>query len=132
MGRGSIPARGPVRRRLHGFVSLANNNAPLIMVLVVHLLKVRRLAALECLQGVPGADLQCNQSVIPGKCALNSVLDAVVLCIRTPDCEAVVHYPNGAVGFLLSTLLELVGETAWRGGKEYSCSCRGRPQQQPT
>ncbi|PRW45625.1 hypothetical protein C2E21_6054 [Chlorella sorokiniana] len=49
-------------------------------------------------QGVPGADLQCNQTVIPGKCAINSVLDAVVLCTRVQDCEAVVHYPNGTDG----------------------------------
>jgi hypothetical protein len=47
---------------------------------------------------VPGADLQCNQTAIPGKCAVNSVLDAVVLCTHTQDCEAVVHYPNGTDG----------------------------------
>ncbi|KAI7842434.1 hypothetical protein COHA_004073 [Chlorella ohadii] len=49
-------------------------------------------------QGVPGADLQCNQTVIPGKCAVSSVLDAVILCTRVPGCEAIVHYPNGTDG----------------------------------
>lgn len=47
-------------------------------------------------QGVPGADIQCAQSLIPGKCALGSLTDAVITCITNPDCQAVVHYFNGA------------------------------------
>lgn len=49
-------------------------------------------------QGVPGADLQCNQTLIPGKCALSNTYDAIIVCVRTPDCQAVVHYFNGTDG----------------------------------
>ncbi|KAL4419965.1 hypothetical protein ABPG75_007063 [Micractinium tetrahymenae] len=49
-------------------------------------------------QGVPGADIVCEQSLIPGKCALASTADAIITCVRTPDCLAVVHYVNGTDG----------------------------------
>ncbi|PSC73227.1 serine threonine-kinase [Micractinium conductrix] len=49
-------------------------------------------------QGVPGADITCPQSLLPGKCAVNDTTDVVVLCIRTPECAAVVHYFRGLDG----------------------------------
>lgn len=51
-------------------------------------------------QGVPGADIACPQSLVPGKCALGSIPDAVVTCAGMPECQAIVHYFDGGCFFL--------------------------------
>lgn len=47
-------------------------------------------------QGIAGSDMECPGSLLPGKCALNSTLDAVTLCLEFPACRALVVLLNGA------------------------------------
>lgn len=69
-------------------------------------------------QGVPGADITCPQSLLPGKCAVNDTTDVVVLCIRTPECAAVVHYFRGALGRRRRVVLAGVAGGAARARRE--------------
>ena len=51
-------------------------------------------------QDIVGYDFECPGSVLPGMCALPSGLGGVLVCSRTPQCQAVVVLPKGgwAVG----------------------------------
>ncbi|KAL4452701.1 hypothetical protein ABPG75_008363 [Micractinium tetrahymenae] len=48
-------------------------------------------AALQA-EGVAGSDMQCDGSVLPGRCAFASVDAAVQACSGLPDCSSVVIY----------------------------------------
>ena len=41
---------------------------------------------------------QCPESLEPGTCSFRSPLAAASTCIRTPECRALVVFPNGACG----------------------------------
>lgn len=44
----------------------------------------------------PGmGDLQCSQSVLPGRCAIRSLQEAMAACLGMPACRTIVHYYNG-------------------------------------
>jgi hypothetical protein len=45
--------------------------------------------------GIQGEDFECSISIEPGVCALNSVLDAALMCAVLADCHAVAVFNNG-------------------------------------
>lgn len=46
-------------------------------------------------RGMQGGDLECNDSLVAGKCALGSISWAAVTCGIWPDCDTVVYYASG-------------------------------------
>lgn len=46
-------------------------------------------------RGVLGGDLECNGTLVPGRCAVAGVTQAAILCGTWPDCDAAVHYSEG-------------------------------------
>lgn len=48
-------------------------------------------------QGLLGGDLECNETLVPGRCAVASVSRAAILCGTQPDCDTVVYHAAGAL-----------------------------------
>lgn len=46
-------------------------------------------------QGIAGGDHGCPGSLLPGKCAVRSTEEALLLCLATPACRAVTVLLNG-------------------------------------
>lgn len=53
-----------------------------------------RQAVEPAAQPGPG-DLQCSQSVLPGRCAIVSLQEAMSACLGMPACRTIVHFYNG-------------------------------------
>lgn len=49
-------------------------------------------------QGLLGGDLECNETLVPGRCAVASVSRAAILCGTRPDCDTVVYHAAGLDG----------------------------------
>ena len=73
-------------------------------------------------QGVAGADIRCEGSVIPGRCAFALVPHATLACTHIPDCRSVTVYTTGesvvpvGVGKLVCLLRRAMGQL-WRWPK---------------
>jgi hypothetical protein len=58
-----------------------------------------RCMLLYCtMQVLDGGDFDCPGSVLPGRCAFDSVLSAVSICSGMARCRSVLHYHNGTDG----------------------------------
>ena len=72
-------------------------------------------------QAIEGADFPCAPSLLPGKCAADSLPEALLRCyVATPACKAVVFYAKGAV---LSRLAASVACPGWAADRTAASVC---------